>query len=267
MNLDSLSDRPIFADERQTRIAELVNIRGSVRNVDLVDLLGVTEPTIRKDMRLLEKQGVLKRTHGGAIALRSSVESGLEIRAQRNTEAKEAIAIACVQEIQDGDAIFLDSGTTIQKIANKLASRYITVLTNSIGVAEAIADMPTIEHILLGGRLRRVSGSLVGAFTLDAINHFTVNIAFLSASGFSQSGVTVADVEEAKLKAAIIEQARRTILAIDHSKVGATHFARVCDLEAIDTLVIDQANSFVQDLCQANDIKIIVANTHAAVSF
>src|SRR2546428_9361288 len=114
MSLDSHSDRPIFADERHTRIAELVNTRGSVRNVDLVDLLGVTEPTIRKDMRLLEKQGVLKRTHGGAIALRSSVESRLEIRAQRNTEAKEAIAIACVQEIQDGDAIFLDSGTTIQ---------------------------------------------------------------------------------------------------------------------------------------------------------
>jgi DeoR/GlpR family transcriptional regulator of sugar metabolism len=260
---DSHADRPLFADERQMRIAELVNIRGSVRNVDLVDLLGVTEPTIRKDMRSLEKQGVLKRTHGGAIALRPSVESALEVRTQRNAEAKEAIAIACVREIHDGDAIFLDSGTTIQRIANKLVSRYITVLTNSVGVAEAVADMPTIEHILLGGRLRRVSGSLVGAFTLDAIEHFTVNVAFLSASGFSESGVTVADVEEAKLKAAIIERARRTILAIDHEKVGATHFARVCDLEAIDTLVIDQANAFVQDLCQANNIEIIIANSHA----
>lgn len=108
-----------------------------------------------------------------------------------------------------------------------------------------------------------IIGSLVGAFTLDAIDHFTVNIAFLSASGFSESGVTVADVEEAKLKAAIIERARRTILAIDHEKVGATHFARVCDLEAIDTLVIDQANAFVQDLCQANNIEVIIANTHA----
>jgi DeoR family fructose operon transcriptional repressor len=262
MILDSHSDRPLFADERHTRIAELVNARGSVRNVDLVNLLGVTEPTIRKDMTILEKQGVLKRTHGGAIALRPSVESSLEVRAQRNAEAKEAIASVCVQEIHDGDAVFLDSGTTILKIAHKLASRYITVLTNSIGVAEAIADIPTIEHLLLGGRLRRVSGSLVGAFTLDVMNHFTVNIAFLSASGFSESGVTVADVEEAKLKAAIIERARRTILAIDHEKVGATHFARVCDLEAIDTLVIDQASAFVQDLCQAYNIEMIVANPH-----
>lgn len=261
MSTDTESDRPVFADERQTRIAELVAIRGSVRNIDLVDLLGVSEPTIRKDMRILEKRGLLKRTHGGAIAARPLVESDLVARSQINVEAKEAIAIACLQEIHNGDAIFLDSGTTTQRIASKLAGCYITVLTNSIGVAEAVADMPTIEHILLGGRLRRVGGCLVGALALEILTHFTVNIAFLSASGFSEEGVTVADIEEAKLKAAVIERARRTILAIDHSKVGATHFARICDLDDIDVLIIDKANTFVQELCQANGIELVEAGT------
>src|SRR6266849_1491554 len=132
MSTDTESDRPVFADERQTRIAELVAIRGSVRNIDLVDLLGVSEPTIRKDMTILEKRGLLKRTHGGAIAARPLVESDLVARSQINVEAKEAIAIACLQEIHNGDAIFLDSGTTTQRIASKLAG-YIVDVNNAGG--------------------------------------------------------------------------------------------------------------------------------------
>ena len=259
MSTDTESDRPVFADERQTHIAELVAIRGSVRNSDLVDLLGVSEPTIRKDMTILEKRGLLKRTHGGAITVRPMVEDELAIRTQANAEAKEAIAQACLQEIREGEAIFLDNGTTIQRVASKLVGRHVTVLTNAIGVAEAVADLPTVEHILIGGQFRRIGGCCVGALALETLAHFTVNVAFLSASGFSESGVTVANVEEAKVKAAMIERARRVILAIDQTKVGATHFARVCDLDAVDVLIIDEASTFVQELCQANGIRLVVA--------
>jgi DeoR/GlpR family transcriptional regulator of sugar metabolism len=260
MSTDTESDRPVFADGRQTRIAELVAIRGSVRNIDLVDLLGVSEPTIRKDMTILEKRGLLKRTHGGAITVRPMVEDELAIRTQANAEAKEAIAQACLQEIREGEAIFLDNGTTIQRVASKLVGRHVTVLTNAIGVAEAVADLPTVEHILIGGQFRRIGGCCVGTLALEALERFTVNVAFLSASGFSESGVTVANVEEAKVKAAMIERARRVILAIDQTKVGATHFARVCGLDAVDVLIIDEASTFVQELCQANGIRLVVAD-------
>src|SRR5260370_39812104 len=104
---------------------------------------------------------MLKLAHGGVIAARPLVESDLVARSQINVEAKEAIAIACLREIHNGYSIFLDSGTSTQRIASKLSGCYITVLTNSIGVAGAVADMPAIEHILLGGRLRRVGGCLV----------------------------------------------------------------------------------------------------------
>src|SRR4051812_16290536 len=92
-------EQQVFADERQARIAALVAVHGRVRLADLVELFGVTEPTIRKDLTTLQARGLVKRTHGGAIAIHSIVERELEVRAASNVEAKEAIARACAQEI------------------------------------------------------------------------------------------------------------------------------------------------------------------------
>ncbi len=260
MTNDSTSVKPVFADERQQQIAELVTARGRVRLGELVDRFGVSEATIRKDLTALEARLVLKRTHGGAIALRPMVESELETRANIQAEAKERIAQACLREIHDGDAIFLDSGTTIQRIAQKLVGRYLTVLTNTFDVAEAVADIPTVDHLVLGGRLRRVSRSVIGALAMENVERFTVNTAFIGISGFSETGLTVADADEAQLKAAMIERARRVIVPIDHTKVGATHFARICELDKVDVVVIDQASPHVRDLCAAYNIELIIAD-------
>jgi DeoR family fructose operon transcriptional repressor len=257
---DGEAEKPVFVDERQQHIAELVTARGRVRLGELVERFGVSEATIRKDLTALEARLVLKRTHGGAIALRASVESELETRAVWQSEAKERIAQACLREIHDGDAIFLDSGTTIQRIAQKLVGRYLTVLTNALGVAEAVADMPTVDHLVLGGRLRRVSRSVIGALALENVDRFTVNLAFIGVSGFSEGGLTVADADEAQLKAAMIERARRVIVPIDHTKVGATHFARICELDKVDAVIIDQASTHVRDLCAAHHIELIIAD-------
>lgn len=261
MNNDNngIIDRAVFQNERHDYIVELVNVRGRIRIAELVDHFSVSEPTIRRDLTILEERGLLKRTHGGAIAVRSPVESELDIRSVRNAEAKELVARACLGQIHDGDAIFLDSGTTILRISQKLAGRYITVLTNSIGVAEAVADLPTVAHVLLGGRLRRVGGSVVGALAIENLERFTVNVAFIGISGFSEAGLTVADPDEAQLKAEIIDHARKVIVPIDHTKVGVTHFARICELGDVDTVIIDQANKLVQDLCEANGIQLIIA--------
>lgn len=249
----------MFADERQARIAELVAVHGRVRLADLVEMFGVTEPTIRKDLTTLQQSGLVRRTHGGAIAARSMVERELDVRAGANVEAKEAIARACLAEIKDGDAIFLDSGTTVQRIAAKLAGRNLTVLTNAVAVAQLVADLPGVDHVLLGGRLRRVAGSLVGALAIENLERFTANLAFIGVSGFSENGLTVADLEEAQLKAMVIERAHRVVLPMDHTKVGATHFARVCELEAVDVLVTDKASATMEELCSAHGIRLVVA--------
>src|ERR1700736_5314044 len=124
-----IEDAPVFADERQSKIAELVACRGKVLTSQLTTFLGVTEPTLRKDLSVLEERGLLKRTHGGAISVRPPLEQEVANRAAHNAEAKQAIALACVQEISDRDAIFLDNGTTVSQIARNLgrSSRYVTV--------------------------------------------------------------------------------------------------------------------------------------------
>ena len=140
-----------------------------------------------------------------------------------------------------------------------LTGRNITVLTNAVAVADAVADLPSVDHVLLGGRLRRVAGSVVGTLAMENLERFTVNVAFISASGFGENGLTVADLDEAQLKAAVIERAHRVVVPIDQSKVGATHFARVCDLDAVDVLVTDHASAAVDELCATHSIRLVVA--------
>lgn len=264
----STGDGPVFADERQARIAELVSVRGRARIGELAEVFGVTEPTIRKDLSALQERGLLKRTHGGALAVHPNVDRELAQRQEARRASKEAIAEACVRLLNDGDSVFLDSGTSVEAVARRLAgerpSPRLSVLTNSLGVADALADVASIDCVLLGGQLRRVDGSVVGDLALENLQRFAFSSAFLGVSGFSELGLSVGSLAEASLKAAVIERARRVVLPVDHSKVGATDFAKVGDLDAVDVVVMDEASPAVRDLCAAYDIELITARDHAA---
>jgi DeoR/GlpR family transcriptional regulator of sugar metabolism len=257
------NDGPVLADERQARIAQLVAVRGSVRIGELAETFGVTEPTVRKDLSSLQERGLLKRTHGGALAMHPNANRELARRQAAHTAGKDAIAGACLALLQDGDSVFLDSGTTVEALARALGAQAngprLSVLTSSLGVANALAEVPTIDCVLLGGQLRRVDGSVVGDLALENLQRFTFSAAFLGVSGFSERGLSVGSLAEAALKAAVIERARRVVLAVDHHKVGATDFARVCQLDAVDVVVMDEASEAVRDLCDAFDIELITA--------
>jgi DeoR/GlpR family transcriptional regulator of sugar metabolism len=256
------NDGPVFADERQARIAELVSVRGRARIGELAEAFGVTEPTIRKDLSALQERGLLKRTHGGALAVHPNVDRELAERQAAHRAGKEAIAGACLRLLRDGDSVFLDSGTSVEAVARHLAADghlRLSVLTNSLGVADALADVPSIDCVLLGGQLRRVDGSVVGELALENMQRFSFSSAFLGVSGFSELGISVGSLVEASLKAAVIERARRVVLPLDHSKVGATDFARISDLDAVDVVVMDEASPDVRDLCAAYDIELITA--------
>jgi DeoR/GlpR family transcriptional regulator of sugar metabolism len=257
--------RPVFADERQQHIAEIVGVRGRARIGELAQLLGVTEPTIRKDLTVLQELGVVKRTHGGAVAIRRIVERELSVREDTHRAAKVAIGQACMELLQDGDSVFLDNGTTIGTIAASIAANpriapsNMVVLTNAVPVATALADAPGIEHVLLGGQLRRASGSIVGALALNNLQRYSVSVAIISASGFSEAGISVASAAEAEIKATVVDGAGRVIVALDHSKVGVTDFARICELDEIDTLVIDKTTPELDELCARHKIELIAA--------
>lgn len=254
----------VFADERQARIAEHVSVRGRARIGELAQIFGVTEPTIRKDLSALQEQGLLKRTHGGALAIHPNVDRELAGRQTANPAAKDAIARACLGLLHNGDSVFLDSGTTVESLARALAEDSrglrLSVLTSSLGVALSLADVRNIDCVLLGGQVRRVDGSLVGPLALENLQRFTFSAAFLGVSGFSELGVSVGSLAEAAIEEAVIERARRVIVPIDQTKVGATDFARVCDLEQVDVVVMDETSPAVRELCAAYDIELVSAD-------
>jgi DeoR/GlpR family transcriptional regulator of sugar metabolism len=260
----------LFADERRDQIAELIAVRGRVRIAELVAQFGVTDPTIRKDLAALEERNLLKRTYGGAIAQRQIVSRDLPGRAGVAVEEKKAIAQACQELISDGDTIFLDNGTTIEQLALALVERRrtdgnaprATVLTNSLAVTQAVAETPGIEPVTLGGRFRPVGGTFVGPLTLQTIARFTPQTAFISVSGLAADGVTVVDLDEAHLKAAVIERAGQVVVAADHSKIGAIDFATVCPLSDIDVVVTDRASPELEALCATADVQLVVASAN-----
>lgn len=257
----SPDDLPTFADERQSQIAELVAARGKVLTSQLTATFGVSEPTLRKDLNTLEQRGLLKRTHGGAISVRPPREQDPEARSTVHLEAKQAIGAACLGELSDGDAVFLDSGTTVQCVARELAraGRRLTVLTNAPRVAAEVAASTACSHVLLGGQYRAVGGSLTGPLTLQNLALFTVNVAVIGVSGVTEDGLTVSDLAEAQLKSAVIARAQKVIVPLDGSKVGVVDFTRVCGLDQVDVVVTDRPHPALEAMCGGRGIRVVVA--------
>ena len=260
--------RPAFTEERRAEIVRLVKDRGRIRTSELAESLGVTEPTIRRDVADLDRQGLLHRTHGGAIAAKAPREVSLSARADVNRRAKLLIGRACCDLVQDGDAIFLDSGSTVEAIAEAIRDvctrpsvpiRDITVLTNAVGVAILLADVPGVRCTLLGGTYRALGGCLVGPVAVENLSRFSVATAFVGVSGLSEHGFSVSDLGDAQLKAAAMDRSRRVVVPMDIGKVGATDFRQLCTLDRVDTLVIDQADEKTASKCAASGVELVVA--------
>jgi DeoR/GlpR family transcriptional regulator of sugar metabolism len=259
-------DDHVFADERQEGIAEVVATRGRARIGELAKQFGVTEPTIRKDLSALQKRGVLKRTYGGALAMHPLIDREFAGREATNRAGKEKIARACLDLLHDGDSVFLDSGTTVDAVARALATRNrqgngprLAVLTNTLAVATTLADVPGVDCVLLGGQLLPVEGSVVGPLALENLERFTFSVAFIGVSGFSELGISVGNLGEAAVKAAVIERARRVVIPTGHAKVGATDFARISGLDEIDVVVMDETTPAVAELCAGHEIELVAA--------
>jgi DeoR/GlpR family transcriptional regulator of sugar metabolism len=247
-----------FAEERRQRIVDQVTRDGRVRIADLARTLGVTEPTIRKDLARLEREHLLQRTHGGAITPIGG-EPDFNDRKIAQPEAKTAIATACVGLIERGASVFLDSGTTVLRIAELLPNMPLNVLTSGLAAATAVGDKSGVRHTLLGGQVRPAGGSVSGPLAVENLHRFTMDIAFIGVTGVTADGVTVADFAEAQLKREVIGRSRRVVVALDATKVGAVDYATVSSLDAIDTIVTLNASEQLQQLCADANVELIDA--------
>lgn len=208
----------------------------------LADELAVTVETVRRDLTALERLGVVRRVHGGALPVeRLTLEPTLAARETQRAEQKQRIAERAVAEIPEGGSILLDSGTTTFAIAGLLPrDKRFTVVTNSIAIASRLSDVPGIEFMMLGGRVRSRTGAAVGQWTLDALKTMSIDVAFIGTNGFSvERGFTTPDQSESAAKRAMVTAARRIIVVADSTKAGQVHLHRFADAHEVAMLVTD----------------------------
>jgi DeoR family transcriptional regulator, fructose operon transcriptional repressor len=246
----------LYAEERQQEILRRARADGRVDVVRLAEDLAVTSETIRRDLTVLERAGVLRRVHGGAIPIeRLGFEPALAARDALQTAEKERIAKAAVAELPDGGAIVIDAGTTTGRLVDALPADYeVTVVVNSPPLATTLAMRPNVTVIMLGGRVRGRTLATVDDMAMHPLSQLRVDVAFMATNGLSlEHGLTTPDPAEAGVKRAMIHAARRTVLLADHTKIGNDHLARFGSVAEVDLLITDSGldDAVTEELEQA----------------
>ncbi len=242
--------------QRHQYILNMLREKGHVNVIDLSSELRVSAVTIRKDLKLLEKRGLLFRTHGSATPNNPYIND-------RPVNEKEKIRVAQKQRIarfasgmiEPCDSIILASGTTIIELARNIrAEKQLTVVTASLDVAQILSRDPLIDIIQLGGMLRKSSSSIVGHYAENMIMNFSCSKLFLGVDGIDpEFGLTTTNAMEATLNHYMIKSAQKVIVLADSTKFGRRGFSRICKLADIDMIITDTEASplFVRSIEEA----------------
>ncbi|MFE9647133.1 DeoR/GlpR family DNA-binding transcription regulator [Streptomyces sp. NPDC006365] len=236
----------MYAPERQQEILRLARDGGRVDVVSLAEEFQVTAETIRRDLKALDRAGLVRRVHGGAIpAGRLDFEPDLAERETTAADEKDRIAQAALAELPSNGTMILDAGTTVARLAGALPlEAMLTVVTHSLPIAARLADHPGMQLHLVGGRVRHRTRAAVDAWALRAYGEIRADVVFLATNGFSlEYGLTTPDLAEAAVKRAAIAAARRVVLLADSAKHGQQHFARFGALDDVDVLITDSGLS------------------------
>jgi DeoR family fructose operon transcriptional repressor len=235
----------MYAEERQHAIAGLVAERGRVSVTAVAERFGVTTETVRRDLALLERAGVLRRVHGGAVpagAALTLVEPALGERRDTRTEAKRTIANAALDLLPGTDgSVLLDGGTTTAALAELLPTdRQLLVVTNAVPIAARLANAPGVTVHMLGGRVRGVTQCAVGEEATRKLADLRVDVAFLGTNGITaHHGFTTPDEAEAAVKRAMTRAGQRVVVLADSSKLDRETLVRFAAPEDVDVLVTD----------------------------
>jgi DeoR family transcriptional regulator of aga operon len=233
----------VFPEERRREIVAGLKRDGRCLVADLARRLEVSEVTIRQDLDILEKEGVLRRTHGGAsLNVKIGMERSFQVEETSHKAEKERIAAAAVDLVSSGDTLILDVGTTVTAAARQLVDqkKKPTVFTNGLNIAAILEADPDITRVVTGGTLRPKQHSLVNPFAEFILPRIQADIALIGVSGVeAERGVTNVNVAEAEMKALFVRAARRRVVLADSSKVGKVALAKFADLNEIDLLITD----------------------------
>ena len=230
----------MYPEERQQAIASLVMSRGRASVAELAETYAVTTETVRRDLAVLDRAGMLRRVHGGAVPTRTlhAVEAGVSEREGTRAGHKDAIAAAAIEFLpRAGASVLFDAGTTTARIAGLLPTdRDLAVVTNAV----PIAARPSVNLHLLGGRVRGLTQAAVGDQALRVLDTLRVDVAFIGTNGISVGhGLSTPDSEEAAIKRAMVRCANYVVVVADSSKIGHEDFVSFAPIDAVDTLITD----------------------------
>jgi DeoR family fructose operon transcriptional repressor len=255
----------MYAEERQQAIADLVRARGRLSVTELATEYAVTTETVRRDLSTLERAGVLRRVHGGAVPFGSLtvLEPAVNDRDRARSDEKDRIARAALELLPTtGGSVLLDAGTTTARLAALLPRDVeLTVVTNAVPIAGLLAGHPNIDLHLLPGRVRATTHAAVGEDTVAALGQLRIDVAFVGTNGLTVGhGLSTPDASEAAVKRAMVACAHRVVALADSSKVGRERTVRFAELADVDVLVTDDGIAG-QDaaVLRGADLEVVVA--------
>lgn len=252
----------MLQNERHEKIVQWLKTNKTIRIGDISKKLNVTRETARKDLYILEKQGLVKKVHGGAVLNKTSHEPPHAHRKVSNVKEKESIVRCAIEFVEDGDALYIDQGTTMKIFAENIKEKQdIIVVTNSLLVAQELSMGANIKVILSGGELRPGDLSLSGPVAVKSLEDFYIDKVFLGVGGLSiDHGITDYHVGESEIRRIMLQKAKKTFALADYSKFNVTAFTKVCDMSAIDYIITDsKAPSDQVKTIQELGVQVIVA--------
>ena len=252
----------IFAEERQNKILSMLKARNKLLVNDLCEQFSVSSATIRNDLNQLEKKGLLKRTHGGAITCpKTGFEPTSSEKIRTRAEQKQAIAQYALSLIENGDTIALDTGTTTYYLAELLSAKQnITVITTDTKIATLLEAYTGISVIIAGGALRKGFSCTTGSITNSILAMFNVDKVFIAANAVTTSGnICTPDIEQAKVKQSLIAMSNQRFLLCDSTKFGAYSLAKFGSLDDITAVITDsEADAHMLSVLHAQGVKITI---------
>jgi DeoR family fructose operon transcriptional repressor len=255
----------VYPEERQQAIASRVNSAGRASVAELADAYEVATETVRRDLAVLDRAGLVRRVHGGAVPARALrvVEPDVMEREGTRADYKDAIARAALEFLPtNGSSVLLDAGTTTGRLAALFSTeRDLVVVTNALPIAARLCRVGSICLQLLGGRVRGLTQAAVGEPVLRALDTLRVDVAFIGANGISVAhGLSTPDCDEAAVKQAMVNSARYVVVLADSSKFGREDLMSFAPIDRVDVLITDpELRPVARDELSQRGIEVVIA--------
>lgn len=253
----------MISDERRQRLVEIIAERGFVDLATLARRLDVSESTVRRDLVQLDEEGLIKRTHGGAVFI-SDRYSVLNFTARQSSapEQKRAVGRAAAELIGDDEVVLINGGTTTQEVARQLLGRPMRVVTNSLPIANVFSAAPEIELTVVGGYLYPRTGVMMGPAAKRSLESLHANKAVMGCAGVTDEGYFNANALMVEIEQQMMDCADEVIMVADSSKFGRTALARICELGGMDYVISDDGLDVGwQERLRSAGAKVVIAQT------